>query len=95
MKRLAVISIICTLWFNAAVKADEGLWLPMLLGDYAEAEMQRLGMKITAADIYDINKPSLKDAVAMFGGGCTAEVVSDKGLVLTNHHCGLSAIQGS
>jgi hypothetical protein len=94
MKRLFILTFVCTLFFNAAVKADEGMWLPMLLGDYAEAEMQRLGMKITADDIYNVNQPSLKDAVAMFGGGCTAEIISDKGLVLTNHHCGLSAIQG-
>lgn len=94
MKRLVVFSIICSLWVNIAVRADEGMWLPVLLSDHAEAEMQRLGMRITAKDIYDINQPSLKDAVAMFGGGCTAEVVSGKGLVLTNHHCGLSAIQG-
>ncbi len=77
----------------ALVIADEGMWLPMLLGDYPESEMQRLGMKITAKDLYDINQPSLKDAIVMFGGVCTAEIISDEGLLLTNHHCGFSMIQ--
>ena len=74
-------------------QADEGMWLPILLGDYPESEMQRLGMKLTAEDIYSINKPSLKDAVVMFGGVCTAELISAEGLLLTNHHCGFGAIQ--
>lgn len=93
MKRLLVALLVLFYASLSAVRADEGMWLPILLSDHPEAEMKRLGMRITAQDIYDINKPSLKDAVAMFGGGCTAEVISDKGLVLTNHHCGLSAIQ--
>ncbi len=74
-------------------RADEGMWLPILLGEGTEAEMQRLGMKISAEDIYSLNKPCIKDAVVLFGGGCTAEIVSDQGLILTNHHCGRSAIQ--
>lgn len=72
--------------------ADEGMWLPLLL-DQNEAEMQRMGLQLKAEDIYSINHSSLKDAVVIFGGGCTGEVVSDQGLVLTNHHCGYSAIQ--
>lgn len=75
------------------LRADEGMWLPMLLGNDTEAEMQRMGMKITADDLYNINKPSLKDAIVMFGGICTAEVISDEGLILTNHHCGFNSIQ--
>ncbi|WP_018627766.1 S46 family peptidase [Niabella aurantiaca] len=74
-------------------KADEGMWLPQLLESLNEQRMQQLGMKITAKDIYDINKGSLKDAIVNFGGFCTGEVVSEKGLVLTNHHCGFGSIQ--
>lgn len=67
--------------------ADEGMWIPMLLSRN-QADMQAKGMHITAQDIYDVNHASLKDAVALFGGGCTGEYVSDQGLMLTNHHCG-------
>ncbi|MGJ7030963.1 S46 family peptidase [Niabella hirudinis] len=74
-------------------KADEGMWLPQLLENLNEKRMQQLGMKIGAKDIYDINKGSLKDAIVSFGGFCTGEVVSEKGLVLTNHHCGFEAVQ--
>jgi hypothetical protein len=79
---------------NAFVaKADEGMWLPQLLGKLNESRMKSLGMKISAADIYSINKGSLKDAIVSFGGFCTGEIISSKGLVLTNHHCGFDAIQ--
>ncbi|MCF3110601.1 S46 family peptidase [Niabella sp. CC-SYL272] len=74
-------------------KADEGMWLPQLLESLNEKRMQQLGMKISAKDIYDINKGSLKDAIVSFGGFCTGEVVSEKGLVLTNHHCGFESVQ--
>ncbi|MEO0037838.1 MAG: putative family serine protease [Bacteroidota bacterium] len=70
-----------------------GMWIPSLLKGMNEAEMKSLGMKISAKDIYDANQSSLKDAVPQFDGGCTAEVISDKGLILTNHHCGFDAIQ--
>jgi Peptidase S46 len=73
--------------------AEEGMWLPQLLQTLNEKEMKRLGMKISASDIYSISKGSLKDAIVSFGGFCTAEVISDKGLLLTNHHCGFDAIQ--
>lgn len=67
-----------------------GMWMPTELN---EAEMKKLGMKISAKDIFNPNKPSIKDAVAQFNGGCTSEVISPKGLLLTNHHCGYNNIQ--
>nr|MCU0387556.1 S46 family peptidase [Chitinophagaceae bacterium] len=73
--------------------ANEGMWLPQLLGQLNEKEMKAMGMKISAKDIYSINSGSLKDAIVSFGGFCTAEVISKEGLILTNHHCGYSAIQ--
>ncbi|MGZ3865497.1 MAG: S46 family peptidase [Bacteroidia bacterium] len=72
--------------------ADEGMWLPFLLKQLNEADMKKNGCKLSAKDIYDVNNASLKDAIVHFGGGCTAEIISDKGLLLTNHHCGYSAI---
>ncbi|MES2478330.1 MAG: S46 family peptidase [Bacteroidota bacterium] len=72
-------------------KADEGMWIPSLIGKNYE-EMKRLGLKLTKEDLYSINNASLKDAVVQFGGGCTGEIISSKGLLLTNHHCGYGAI---
>lgn len=92
MKRLFFFAFISTLSFTSAF-ADEGMWLPQLLEQLNQKQMQRLGMKMTAADIYSVNKSSLKDAIVSFGGFCTGEVISDKGLVLTNHHCGFDVIQ--
>ena len=74
-------------------RADEGMWLPFLLQKLNERQMKSLGMKISAKDIYNINAGSLKDAIVSFGGFCTGEIISSKGLVLTNHHCGFDAIQ--
>lgn len=70
-----------------------GMWIPSLLEGMNEDEMQSLGSKLTAKDIYDVNNSSLKDAIGHFNGGCTSEVISDQGLILTNHHCGFSQIQ--
>jgi hypothetical protein len=72
-------------------RADEGMWIPVLIGKNYD-EMQRLGLRLTKDDLYSINHSSMKDAILQFGGGCTAEMISDKGLLLTNHHCGYDAI---
>ena len=90
MKRfLLSLAILLT---SAMAFAGEGMWLPLLL-QYNQKEMQEMGMRITADDIYSINHSSLKDAIVLFGGGCTGEIVSDYGLLLTNHHCGYDWIQ--
>ncbi len=75
-------------------KADEGMWMPQLIEALNIKDMKKNGLKLSAEQIYSINKASMKDAVAIFGGGCTAEVISTKGLILTNHHCGFSSIAG-
>jgi hypothetical protein len=73
--------------------ADEGMWLPQLLQQLNAPEMRLKGLQIPVEEIYSVNKNSLKDAVVLFGAGCTGELISDKGLLLTNHHCGFSQIQ--
>jgi hypothetical protein len=82
------------LLFVISTQAQQGgMWIPSLLNGMNETEMKSLGMKISAKDIYDANNSSLKDAVPHFNNGCTSEVISPKGLILTNHHCGYGAIQ--
>lgn len=76
----------------ANISADEGMWLPSLISQRIE-DMKAKGFRLDAEDIYSINQASLKDAVVLFNGGCTGEIISDKGLLLTNHHCGYGAIQ--
>ncbi len=92
MKKLSVLIIALAL-LRLPATAEEGMWIPMLLEQLNIKRMQDLGLKLTAEDIYSINHSSLKDAIVQFGGGCTAEIVSPQGLILTNHHCGLGAIQ--
>ena len=75
------------------VPAREGMWMPQLLKELNESDMKSMGMEINAEDIYSINHASLKDAIVQFGAGCTGELISAKGLLITNHHCGLSQIQ--
>ena len=90
MKHLKLLLLL----FVVQIQAQQGgMWIPSLLQGMNEKEMKNLGMKMTAADIYSVNKSSLKDAVPHFNGGCTSEVISPKGLLLTNHHCGFDAIQ--
>ena len=79
--------------FSIISFAGEGMWLPLLLKSLNEGEMQSMGMKLSAEDIYSVNKSSLKDAIVHFGGFCTSEIISSEGLMLTNHHCGYGQIQ--
>jgi hypothetical protein len=81
-----------TLVISLISKADEGMWLPQLLNAMNIKDMKKNGLKLTAEQIYSVNKSSLKDAIVQFGGGCTAEIISSQGLILTNHHCGYSSI---
>jgi len=87
-----LILLIAFMMGMGSLKADEGMWIPLLLNKNI-AEMQKMGLKLTAEDIYSINHSSIKDAVVIFGGGCTGEIVSPQGLLFTNHHCGYSSIQ--
>lgn len=90
MKKLLLLLLLVAVKWNAL--ADEGMWFLMHLERLNERDMQKMGLQLTAEEIYSINNSSLKDAIVQFGGGCTAEIVSGQGLVLTNHHCGYGAI---
>lgn len=94
MKKVYIIILgVVALVSGTTAKADEGMWIPALLTDNYE-EMQRLGLKMTPEQLYSINTSSMKDAIVRLGSGfCTGEIISSKGLILTNHHCGYSAIQ--
>ncbi len=76
-----------------SAKADEGMWLPFLVKRLNYTDMQKQGLKLTAEEIYSVNNSSLKDAIVQFGNGCTGEIISNEGLILTNHHCGFGKIQ--
>jgi hypothetical protein len=91
MRRLFV--VIAMLGLLSPARADEGMWLPLLINRLNYADMQKMGLKLTAEEIYSVNNAALKDAIVIFGRGCTGEIISSQGLLLTNHHCGYGAIQ--
>ena len=92
-KQILIIGLFSISLFKQAI-ADDPMWLPIMLEQMDMSEMRAKGLKLTAKEIYNVNKSSIKDAVVLFGNGCTGEVISEKGLLITNHHCGYSYING-
>ncbi|MBN2683407.1 MAG: S46 family peptidase [Bacteroidales bacterium] len=91
--KIKLFTISALIFLTSLVRSDEGMWIPLLLKKYNIEDMQKKGFKLSAEDIYSVNQACMKDAIVIFGRGCTGELISDKGLVLTNHHCGYGQIQ--
>lgn len=92
-KKLFFLALFIPALIFSPLRADEGIWIPLLIEKYNIKIMQEKGFKLSAEDIYSVNKACMKDAVLRFGGGCTGEVISPEGLLITNHHCGYGQIQ--
>ena len=93
MKYKIIIALTVLLGFQPILRADEGMWLPIFIERLNYIDMKKMGLQLTPEEIYSVNHASIKDAIAIFGRGCTSEIVSDKGLLITNHHCGYGSIQ--
>jgi hypothetical protein len=92
-KRILTLCMLIIVVVVPSLRADEGMWIPILLDKYNIKLMQERGFKLSAEDIYSVNKACMKDAILIFGGGCTGEVIGSEGLLITNHHCGFDQIQ--
>jgi hypothetical protein len=93
MRKTIIISALLALVTITSVRADEGMWLPMLIERLNQRDLQKMGLQLTPEEIYSVNNSSLKDAIVSMGGFCTGEIISPNGLMLTNHHCGYDAIR--
>jgi hypothetical protein len=93
MKKLLLAVLLASAFLRFEARADEGMWIPLYIEKMILEDMQKLGLELTADQIFSLEQPSVSDAIVIFGRGCTGEIVSDKGLLLTNHHCGYGSIQ--
>ena len=92
MKRF-VLFLFCFVFVFSNTKADEGMWLPILIKKLKNVDLEKMGLQLSPEELYSVNSASLKDAIVSFSGYCTGEIISNQGLLLTNHHCGYDAIQ--
>lgn len=93
MKKIVLIFLILILGFRFNARSDEGMWIPSFVEELIYMQMKKMGLELSPEEIYSVNQSSLKDAIVIFGRGCTAEIISPEGLLITNHHCGYGSIQ--